>query len=402
MAESSLGTSPTQDLQSTPTTGETSPTFELFSRLPTELRLKIWESACLLYSSRIEGGLHYVTVDAVDTEDTWKADYIHPVHDNPNLEGSIFDYEGDGYVALRALEYPCDKTGNSLSLVKPPNKSAYLWDAGLWLACTESREVVSKHSYSKEWLACREQPLQSDERPWYRKDFPSAIVPQNKSEKWCPLVKPNCDMFCIDTSNLEAIPQYPYMDMMLLVPFFGTKKFTVIGNWNIAFKFDRSWNENFPFNWSDLMEREDSIRSRLANSLSHEQVAVDPVPSLWIIDDTVHWIAQSHQTYRAAWRDLEDEYVAIDWDETRSNMVDRTQGAVTYFLNALQHLADNDDYFYHSPPFSLSIGLLVRRGNQLPGFIEEDVQSDNEDGEDSDNGSDDENDWANTSGEEEE
>ncbi|KAF4495020.1 tetracycline resistance [Fusarium agapanthi] len=212
-------------------------------------------------------------------------------------------------------------------------------------------------------------------------------------------------MFCIDTSNLEAVPKSS-MDMMLLAPFFGTKKFTVIGDWNIAFKFDRSWNENFPFNWSDLMEREDSIRSRLADSLSYEQAAVDPFPSLWLIDDNVRWIARSRQMYRAAWRDLEDEYVSIDWDETRSNMVDGTQGAVTDFLNALQHLADNDEYFYHSPSFSLSIGLLVRKGNQLPGFIDEGVQSDNQDGDNSDDesedGSGDENDWGDASGEEEE
>ncbi|KAF5989760.1 tetracycline resistance protein [Fusarium bulbicola] len=407
MAESSLVTFPTQDLQSTSTAKETFSTFKPFPRLPTELRLEIWKSACLPYSSRIEGGLHYVAVDVVDTQGFRREDYKHPVTDDPNLEGHDYDYEGIGYVTMRALESPGGEPANSLSPVKPVNKSAYLWDAGLWLACKESREVVSKHLNLKEWLACRQQPLPRGESAWYDKSFPSAIVPQNKSEKRCPLVKPDSDMFCIDTSNLESVPLCS-LDMMLLAPFFGTKKFTVIGCWNIAFKFDRSWNDSFPSSWSDLMKREDSMRSRLATSLYYQEMAVSATPSLWLIDDDVHWIARHRQRCPTVWRDLEHEYVEIDWDETRNNMVDGTQGAVTEFLVSLEQLANNDPYF-NGLAF-LSVRLLVRRENQLPGFIDEGVQSSDEDGEDSDDGSDDgsedesddENDWGDTSGEEEE
>ncbi|KAF5552082.1 tetracycline resistance [Fusarium phyllophilum] len=387
MAQYSLGIAPNQHLQSTPTSEVTPPTFHPFSRLLPELRLQIWKAACLPCSD-FEGGLHYVAADAVDTHGSWREDYIHPVLDDPNLEGHDHNYEGNRYVAMRALECPWGNTGNSLSPVNPLNKSAYLWDAGLWLACKESREVVLEHLNFKEWLACRQQPLRRDELAWYDKEFPSAIVPQNKNERWCPLVKPCGDIFCIDASNLESLPQSS-LNMMLLAPFFGTKKFTVIGDWDIAFKFDRSWNDNFPSSWDDLMDQEDSVRSRLATSLFYEVYAADDFPSLWLIDDNVRWIARSREKCSAVWRDIEDEYVEIDWDETRSNMVDGTQGAVTNFLGALQQLADNYYYIYDSSPLSRSLRLLVRRENQLPGFIDEGVESNNEDGDDSDDESED-------------
>ncbi|KAF5581157.1 tetracycline resistance [Fusarium pseudocircinatum] len=396
MGQYSLGIAPNQSLQNSATSEETPPTFHLFSRLPPESRLTIWKAACLPYSD-FEGGLHYVTVDAVHTHDPWRKDCIHPV-DDPNLEGHEHNYEGSGYVTMRALEYPWGKTSNSLSPVNLLNKSAYLWDAGLWLACKESREVVLKHLQFKELLACRQQPLQKDELAWYYKDFPSAIVPQNKNEEWRPLVKPCGDIFCIDASNLESVPGSS-LDMMLLAPFFGTKKFTVVGGWNIAFKFDRSWNDNLPSSWDDLMDREDSVRSRLATSLFYEVSAVDEFPSLWLIDDNVRWIARSREKCSAVWRDLEGEYVEINWDETRSNMVDGTQGAVTNFIDALQQLADNDHYFYDSSPLSLSLRLLIRRENQLPGCIDEDVESKNENGDESEDPGSDGNDGGDNSDE---
>jgi hypothetical protein len=118
MAQYSLGIAPSQHLQSTPTSEATSPTFHPFSRLPPELRLKIWKAACLPRSSRLERGLQYVTVDAVDTKDSWREDYVHPVTSDPILEDHDYDYEGNEYVTMRALE--------SLSPVNPLNKSAYV------------------------------------------------------------------------------------------------------------------------------------------------------------------------------------------------------------------------------------------------------------------------------------
>ncbi|CVL07729.1 related to tetracycline resistance proteins [Fusarium mangiferae] len=348
MAEASLGAAPKQDLQSTSTAKATSPTFHKFRRLPPELRLKIWKEACLSRSAS-EKGLHYVTVDIVDTTSQWKESNVDPVTSDPNIEGPSYDYEGSAYATLRALECPWEKTGDSQPPANPLNKSAYLWDAGLWSACKESREVIEKHLNVKEWLAHRGQGRPRGQPAWYNKAFPSAIVPKTKNDNWCPLVKPYGDIFCIDTCNLDAVPD-SFLEMMLLAPCLGTKTFTVVGAWNIGFKFEQSWMKDIPSKWSDL-----------------DQGAVGARPSLWIIDDTVRWVARSHQRFFSVWRDLEDEYVAIGWNDTRSNLVDGTQGAVADFMTALEQLADREDYL--SDSLLLSIRLLVRKDNMLPGFI---------------------------------
>ncbi|KAF5716050.1 tetracycline resistance protein [Fusarium globosum] len=337
MAEPSLGAASKQDLQSTSTAKATSPTFHEFRRLPAELRLKIWKEACLSRSTS-EKGLHYVTVDIVDTTGQWKESNVDPVTSDPNIEGQNYDYEGSAYATLRALECPWEKTGDSQPPANPLNKSAYLWDAGLWSACKESREVIEKHLNVKEWLAHRGQSRPRGQPTWYNKAFPSAIVPKTKNDNWCPLVKPYGDIFCIDTCNLDAVPD-SFLEMMLLAPCLGTKTFTVVGAWNIGFK-----------------------------------------PSLWIIDDNVRWVARSHQRFSTVWRDLEDEYVAIGWNDTRSNLVDGTQGAVADFMTALEQLADREDYL--SDSLLLSIRLLVRKDNKLPGYDDDEREYGRDDGDD--------------------
>ncbi|KAF4443018.1 tetracycline resistance [Fusarium acutatum] len=137
---------------------------------------------------------------------SWKTGFKHPVTDDPDIEGHLYEYEGSRYA------------------------------------------------------------------------FPSAILPRNKSDPWCPLVKPYGDMFCMDASNLESFPERS-LDMMLLAPFFRTNKFTVIGDWNIAFKFDDSWINNFPSTWLDLAQEEISLRRWLAWTLFYEENAVNARPS---------------------------------------------------------------------------------------------------------------------------
>ncbi|EWY81170.1 hypothetical protein FOYG_15448 [Fusarium oxysporum NRRL 32931] len=144
---------------------EMSPAFCYFKRLPIELRLKIWEAACLP-STDADHGLHYVTLDVVEegkgsVEDVDDEEYLENlVIFDANLEGydEEFEVESDdtGYVTLRALKRPCEKSSEATN----PNKSAYLWDAGLWLACKESRSVIAKHLDFEGWLAFREQPIE--------------------------------------------------------------------------------------------------------------------------------------------------------------------------------------------------------------------------------------------------
>jgi hypothetical protein len=210
---------------------------------------------------------------------------------------------------------------------------------------------------------------------------------------------PYRDIFRIDTSILESVPDCS-LDMMLLAPFFGTKKFTVVGACNIAFKFGRSWKNNFPSSWSDLMERDNSVRSLLATTLFYVESAVSAFPDLWLIDDNLCWNARSRHKNPSVWRDLEDEHVEIYWDRTRSSLVDGTQGAVIDFLNSLQQRSEKSGHFYDSA--SYPIRHLVRRKNQLPGLLTEVFDSGNEDGDESQNESEDESKHGNEDGIEDE
>ncbi|EXK26816.1 hypothetical protein FOMG_16624 [Fusarium oxysporum f. sp. melonis 26406] len=154
-----------QEDQSLSINEEMSPAFRYFKRLPIELRLKIWEAACLP-STNADHGLHYVTLDVVEegkegVEDVDDEEYLENlVIFDADLEGydEEFEVESDdtGYVTLRALKRPCEKSSETTN----PNKSAYLWDAGLWLACKESRSVIAKHLNFEGWLAFREQPIE--------------------------------------------------------------------------------------------------------------------------------------------------------------------------------------------------------------------------------------------------
>ncbi|KAK7572967.1 hypothetical protein V3481_018152 [Fusarium oxysporum f. sp. vasinfectum] len=341
-------------------TEEMPPAFRYFKRLPIELRLKIWEAACLP-STDADHGLHYVTLDVVEegVEDVDDEEYLENlVIFDADLEGydEEFEVESDdtGYVTLRALKRPCEKSSEATN----PNKSAYLWDAGLWLACKESRS--------------------------YSKDFPSTIVPFKKNEKWLPVVRPTHDIFCIDATKLKSLSRSLF-GMKLLAPFLGTRTFTIKERWNIAFKFDHSWNNAFPSR-ENILKRENSPRGLLAHwveILSEESV---PAPNLWIIDDDVRWVARPGQVFETVYRDCEADYVQINWEATRDNTISLLKGAVARFMDSFGLVCDNED-MYDLQELGLEpmafrvkdhIKLLVRRDNEMQDYMEEDNGTDNE------------------------
>ncbi|KAF4495013.1 tetracycline resistance [Fusarium agapanthi] len=87
-----------------------SATFHPFSRLPTELQLLIWKETCALpvipgRGHHEQAGLHYVNVDTVESE-------------------------GTGQLSLRVLDKDQDPNGDETT--PDNNRSAYMWDGGLW------------------------------------------------------------------------------------------------------------------------------------------------------------------------------------------------------------------------------------------------------------------------------
>ncbi|KAH7246627.1 hypothetical protein BKA59DRAFT_528529 [Fusarium tricinctum] len=362
MAETLPPTTPSGDTHDPSPPNETSPTFHLFPKLPTEIRLAIWKHACFP-RSQIDHGIQYVTVNIVK-EDAEEEDLV--IFDD-NLEGYddelAVESDENGYITLTAPKLPFDTPAGP----SRPNASACLWDVGLWTACHESRLAVAEYHNLKGWRELREQPINTTQtNAWYDQAYPSTLIPHKEDKEWCPMVVPLFDIFCIDTTRIRSIPKSLY-SMKLLTPFLNTRTFTIRETWNIALKFDSSWITRFPSTGSRLM-KEETPRGLLANWLERFIDEVLQEPSIWIIDDSVGWVASCEQNLNPVYRDCDDEYIQIDWDDARYNGV---KGDATFFLDYLSHLLDDGDDFFPLRAKSV-VNLLVRKDNQLSQELEED------------------------------
>jgi len=116
--------------------------FHLFSKLPPELRIRIWKAACLPRTST-DHGIYYVFVNRVRKSEE-DEDYVTL---DPNLDGydDKFDVENDetAYVTLWALKRERPEPRS--------HASGYLYDAGLWAACKESRVAITEYLEIKGW-----------------------------------------------------------------------------------------------------------------------------------------------------------------------------------------------------------------------------------------------------------
>ncbi|CEI39884.1 hypothetical protein FVEN_g2162 [Fusarium venenatum] len=240
----------------------TAPTFHGFPKLPPELRVKIWKAACLPRTDN-DHGIQYITVDVV-VKDGVDEDVVIL---NENLDGydanARVDRDANGYVVLRALAHTKNRSVNTPTTSNDYKESAYLWDAGLWIACRESRNAIAKHLDIDARLQVGDSEIKKCPVSWYKKKFLSTLVPHKKDKVWRPMVVPRSDIFCIAAGPLRALPKNPH-GMKPLAPFLGQRNFTITEDWKIAFKFDSGWNKGFPRTLRKL-QRENSPRGLLAN-----------------------------------------------------------------------------------------------------------------------------------------
>ena len=285
---------------------------------------------------------------------------------DPNLDGYVdeFEVENDetAYVTLRALRRERPQPRGYAS--------GYLYDEGLWATCKESRVSISEYLEIKRWEASQESGPRAMSLGWYNKPhFPSTIKPFKKDETWRPIVAPRLDIFCIppDPRTLRSLPKSLY-SMKLLAPFMGTRRFTIMEDWNIAFKFHPSWNHKFPDDIGNLKE-EKSPRELLANWFErfHDENLPDPI--LYVIDDTGSRLEPP--SWVPVYRDCDNEYVEVSWDaSTRVNII----GAAEIFIELMEGLLEQDfsndpetiDWPYEwQPRVRDKIRLLVSMENKI-------------------------------------
>ncbi|KAJ3528835.1 hypothetical protein NM208_g10022 [Fusarium decemcellulare] len=340
------------------------PIFHQFSRLPAELRIQIWEEACL---PRHLLGLHYFALDE--------------------------------HKELIPIPSSC------LS-----KRSAYCWDAGLWMACKESRAVIGNHSQIEKWNEVRLRADRECKNPGSlvgkEEAIPGVVPTQEIHEERHLMVYPSRDMFCVTANNNNwesLLSSWGHHGLYLAVPFLGPD-WRPLAVKNIALEFDLSWNLDFPRDLFDLNDGKSS-RGFLAQVLIDMSLRNSWSGEFWLIDKSALWRARLGQEVSLVFSDCDGEYVEIDWSQIYSDGGDEgdiqfngkyesdvqsdgeCESPIVQFINKL---AEFDDQISHlligdlvvwweieardfwGPRFSVkeSIRLLVRRDNQVTGHLD--------------------------------
>ncbi|KAM0384932.1 hypothetical protein ACHAO7_011848 [Fusarium culmorum] len=317
--------------------------FHPFVRLPTELRLRIWETACFRPSyNPSDRRIQYVTVR--------NREVVSLPRNSRHSRGG---------------------------------RSAYLIDGGLWKACKESREVIAQDSHFYDWVRIQKEAC--DDRIYFHgcpadwaggEESPHpAIIDTREGEEECSmLVYPSIDIFCIRTDDWVALGDHPN-DLQLKMSFIRYNKDNGMSDLhelrvrNIALEFHRSWLVDIPvdyFGWND----ENSMRAYFTYLLTAEDRSPGTFEGLWIIDKDAKWFDGYHKRPDTVYRDCDAEYIEVDW----SNVVryDTFDGVSEFMLCIDDWLLDSANLEscdrLSNPDFpgpKEVFRLLVRRDNQV-------------------------------------
>ncbi|KAF4340696.1 hypothetical protein FBEOM_5412 [Fusarium beomiforme] len=199
-------------------------TFHPFPRLPLEIRQGIWEKACFHWTGG-RYGIHYIKLDQ-----------------NRQLAPLDCAWHANG----------------------PRNRSAYLWHAGLWTACKESRDIVSKH-WHKYWsdIQANTKDKNLGDVIWFHpKDPPymmGAIHRKGDYEPWHQVVDIDYDRFCITAGSWEPL----------------------LNNWKLLnIEAEDEWGRNFKENLRNLTVEFDPSWNLTLNNLTPDRPIEDYHPSL--------------------------------------------------------------------------------------------------------------------------
>ncbi|KJZ69037.1 hypothetical protein HIM_11580 [Hirsutella minnesotensis 3608] len=180
-----------------------SATFDLFCQLPCELRLQIWQHAI-----RPDGrGLHRFSLFNT------KTDKYQGLKDlaisNAGKRSRRARHEA---AAPRAPPDTHDHQRHQQQLHSwtRGNSSAYLWDAGLWTACRESREIMMWHFRVRDCNQARHKALRG---PGFwspsalaeeLQDAPTMTLARENGVEWQFMVRPHRDLFCLEPQDWKS------------------------------------------------------------------------------------------------------------------------------------------------------------------------------------------------------
>ncbi|KAI1013650.1 hypothetical protein LB503_010685 [Fusarium chuoi] len=303
-------------------------TFHSFPNLATELRLKIWKAACFPYAAT-KRGLHYINLE--------------PIGGN-EISGELITEMAA--MEMKALHPNFQTSSNLQGVVGRANRSAYMWDAGLWKACRESREVISRHFKLNIWgdiqekdldlldldeclsKACQLYPwkpryeeLEDDEEPYEERPglessarkpepfLPTCLFSRNQEHTERFMVMPTRDLFCIKSLGRGDLPvtmQAP----RLHVPCPNSQEIVLLHSFNLVLEFNTSWLDDFPESWKKLKE-EESSRGLFATWAEGCMKGRGNAPCIYLLNKAARWGPHWWVKDGIVFHDCDDAYVEV-------------------------------------------------------------------------------------------
>lgn len=332
-------------------------TFHLFQQLPCELRLQIWESAIKKPTT------HIYDSSAWD----WDSFGVESLMPQAQKKQSY----GINYVSLdeRGDYVPLDCSWNKLL---PANRSAYLWYAGLWMACKESREVMRNHWFSdpiyKENPEYVDKKVNGGLRKWFYGNEEEVDVIWNewdrKTEAYEPWLMATSlgDMFCITPDNHRPLARFRL-----------SLERANIGILEYAVEFDPAWASELAglekYQPTDRLSPTLAFAIKVICQIATEEMILPPF--LHLIDGSSGWKRIGNAEEPSVYYDCEHEYIRIDPSDSLDpnrlvrhtpmlrflDQVDRLLKTTLTWKRKTSPWAWGD---YGLPPDGLSVRKLVR------------------------------------------
>lgn len=201
--------------------------FNLFSKLPAELRVMIWDFAIRDNSP----AAHFFCHGAFDRNFT-----VDPERRFPAPSGR------NGRTWRFGLSAPQNSPNNEYSWVDG-NPSAYMIDSGLWTACRESRERMIRHFHPNKASSPVMGPL---DRQWCLESDAPVTLPfrRDNGERQELTIRPSEDLLCLQFAKGPAF----YGNILQNLPTFRRRRPGGVGYEathprHVAIAFDPEWLE---------------------------------------------------------------------------------------------------------------------------------------------------------------
>ncbi|KAJ3548416.1 hypothetical protein NM208_g1024 [Fusarium decemcellulare] len=309
-------------------------TFRYFPKLPSELRLHIWKLAVRHYDDN-RNGLHYFLKSGDN-----KLDPSPAVLCSYSLDSDVASYQ----------DFPAS-TSHSATI---GNRSAFMWDTGLWTACRESREVMVGHYERCGWGEVNLGHPRGAELDWSSianaDMFDTSCSPPYElsrtsielNGKWAALRLPSQDIFCIRPEDWNYMASRS--DLFPFTYFCKDHK----PFYQIAVEFDPTWNFNLPDNHIDMMSGSSppAFAAELVSMcIKDGKYSDDADFCIWLIDRNANGNLAVQEKPRQVVHDCDYEYIKMETCQYKLGHDFSDYGSLTagYFI---QQLASRCDHIY--------------------------------------------------------